>query len=200
MREIFEKNRRWAAAKSAADPEFFSRLAAGQSPKLLWIGCADSRVAADQITGLAPGEIFVHRNVANLIHQTDMNALSVLQFAVEVLHVTDIIVCGHYGCGGVAAAMSDKKHGLIDNWLRSVREVYRQHRARVDAVADPGKRADLLCELNVAQQVANLHDTTIIQDAWGRGQEISLHGWVYRLTDGLLHDLGLTVSGPSDPS
>ncbi len=197
VQEVFENNRRWAAERSAADPDFFPRLAAGQSPQFLWIGCSDSRVATGQITGLGPGEVFVHRNIANIVNPTDMNTLSVLQYAVEVLKVTDVIVCGHYGCGGVAASIEDKPHGLIDNWLEPIRAVYNEERARLDAVEDERARLELLCELNVARQVSNVCESTFVQAAWERGQEVRVHGWIYGLSDGLLQDLDLTVSGPA---
>jgi carbonic anhydrase len=196
LKELFDNNRRWANDVQREDPEFFEKLAKQQTPPYLWIGCADSRVPANQIVGLMPGEVFVHRNVANVVVHTDLNCLSVIQYAVEALGVRDIIVCGHYGCGGVMAAMSDKPFGLADNWLRHIKDVYAQH--DLDNVeAPPGKtKADLLCELNVAAQVHNVCRTTIVQDAWGRGQPLTVHGWIYALQDGLLTDLDLCVSSP----
>ena len=192
---LLDNNRRWAADVTAKDPEFFRRLARQQAPEFLWIGCADSRVPANEIVGLLPGEIFVHRNVANLVVHSDLNCLAVLQYAVEVLKVRDVIVCGHYGCGGVVAALHDQTFGLIDNWLCHIKDVRNAHRAELEALADPGQRADRLCELNVAAQVANVCSTTILQDAWRRGQPVHVHGFVYGLHDGLMRDLGLHVSG-----
>jgi carbonic anhydrase len=175
------------------DPGFFERLVRAQTPELLWIGCSDSRLPPDQVVGLLPGEIFVHRNVGNVVVHTDVNCLSVLQYGVEVLGVKHVIVCGHYGCGGVRAAMVPKPLGLIDNWLRHIRDVYMSHRAELDAIADAKAREDRLCELNVAAQVANVCHTAIVQDAWRREQPLTVHGWVYDLSDGLLRDLGLVV-------
>ncbi len=189
LKHLFENNRRWAAEVSDRDPDFFKKLAAQQAPPYLWIGCADSRVPANQIVGLAPGEVFVHRNVANVVSHTDFNCLSVLQYAVEVLKVRHVIVCGHYGCGGVAAALQDVPFGLIDNWLRHIKDVYEA--SRLDDI-DTNK----LCELNVAAQVRNVCHTTIVQDAWRRGQDLSVHGWIYSLEDGLLRDLDLCISSP----
>jgi carbonic anhydrase len=187
LRELFENNRAWAARTLDTDPDFFKRLTAQQTPRYLWIGCADSRVPANEIVGLPPGELFVHRNVANLVMHTDLNCLSVLQYAIDVLHVRDVIVCGHYGCGGVRAALQRARLGLIDNWLRALRDTDEQHRAIVDAATD---RADCLCELNVIEQVRNVANTTVLQDAWLRGQPVAVHVWVYALHDGLLRDLG----------
>ena len=186
--ELLEKNRRWAAGRVQHDPEFFSRLVALQTPAYLWIGCSDSRVPANEIVDLPPGELFVHRNVANVVVHTDLNCLSVLQFAVDVLRVRDVIVCGHYGCGGVRAALAGTKLGLIDNWLRHVQDVRRKHAAALDALPDSA-REDRLCELNVLEQAANVCETTIVQDAWDRGQSLTVHAWIYRLDDGLLRDL-----------
>ena len=192
---LFENNRAWARDTLAASPDYFERLSAQQAPRYLWIGCADSRVPANMVTGTDPGEMFVHRNVANVVTHTDVNCLSVLQYAVEVLKVRDVIVCGHYGCGGVLAAMGGKRYGLIDNWLRHIKDVYHEHRDRLD---DPSltdaQRADLFCELNVSAQVANVCHTTVVQDAWSRGHDLAVHGWIYGLGDGLLKDLGLTVT------
>jgi len=198
LKQLFEKNQSWAERVKARDPDFFSVLSRQQAPQHLWIGCSDSRVPANEIVGLLPGEMFVHRNVANLVVHTDLNCLSVIQYAVDVLQVRHIIVCGHYGCGGVRAAMHNERHGLVDNWLRHVRDVSGLHRARLDAVADERARLDLLCELNVAEQVANVSCTTIVRDAWARGQPLALHGWIYRLEDGLLRDLDLCIDGPQE--
>ncbi|RMG17695.1 MAG: carbonate dehydratase [Planctomycetota bacterium] len=191
---LFENNRRWAEGVRAQDAEFFAKLSRQQAPDYLWIGCADSRVPATEICGLRPGEMFVHRNVANLVVHSDFNCLSVLQYAVEVLQVEHVIVCGHYGCGGVRAAMESKPHGLIDNWLRHIKDVYDWHREELDAIADPDARADRLCELNVQSQILNLGATTIVQDAWRRGQPLTIHGWIYGLGDGQLKDLDLCIS------
>jgi len=195
---LFENNRRWAEATTARDPDFFRRLARQQAPAYLWIGCADSRVPANEITGLLPGEMFVHRNVANVVAHTDLNCLSVLQFAVDVLRVQHVIVCGHYGCGGVQAALARERHGLVDNWLQHVRDVGQRHRGRLDALPAGRERLDALCELNVAEQVRNVCETTVVQDAWSRGQPLAVHGWIYRLEDGLLRDLDLCVSAPAE--
>jgi carbonic anhydrase len=195
LHDLFENNREWAAALTERDPEFFSRLAEQQRPKYLWIGCADSRVPANEIVGLPPGGVFVHRNIANVVVHTDLNCLSVIQFAVDVLHVEHIIVTGHYGCGGVAAALDGGRHGLIDNWLRHIQDVADLHRDALDAIADTADRTNKMCELNVIAQVQNVARTTVVQDAWDRGQEIALHGWIYDLEDGLLRDLGVTATG-----
>jgi carbonic anhydrase len=188
--ELFERNRKWAASMRAADPEFFSSLAHQQSPEFLWIGCSDSRVPANQITGLAPGEVFVHRNIANLVVHTDLNCLSVLQFAIDLLHVRHVIVCGHYGCSGIHAALSGQNVGLAENWLRHVEDVREHNAAELAAIADPVQRERRLCELNVREQVRHVCEATVVQDAWRRGQPLSVHGWVYGLDDGLLRDLG----------
>jgi carbonic anhydrase len=193
LEECFQANRRWAKDAVAKDPEFFARLEALQNPDLLWIGSTDSPVPANHIIGRKPGEDFVHRNVANLVEHTDVNCLSVLQFAVDVLQVKHVIVCGHYGCGGVRAALSQQPLGLIDNWLRHIRDVALWNREELAALAEPKARADRLCELNVEAQVANVCHTTIVQDAWRRGQALTVHGWVYSLSDGLLRDLGVMV-------
>jgi carbonic anhydrase len=193
-KQLFANNRRWAAQMTAEDPEFFSKLARQQAPGYLWIGCSDSRVPANQIVGLLPGELFVHRNVANVVIHTDLNCLSVLQYAIEVLRVRHVMVTGHYGCGGVRAAMSNAELGLIDNWLRSIKDVYQLHREALDAITDMERRVDRLCELNVSQQVANVCHTTIVQNAWRHGAELSVHGFIYDIHDGLLRDLGFAVS------
>jgi carbonic anhydrase len=192
LTELFERNRAWAAAMVAGDPDFFTALAARQSPEFLWIGCSDSRVPANQIVDLAPGDVFVHRNVANVVVHTDLNCLSVLQYALDVLGVKDVIVCGHYGCGGVAAALAGDRHGLIDNWLRHVMDVAEKHEAELMRLPEE-RRLDRLCELNVVEQVANVCQTTIAEDAWARGQELTVHGLVYGLEDGLLRDLGVSI-------
>lgn len=193
--ELFQRNRAWAEAVEASKPGFFQRLSSQQAPKYLWIGCSDSRVPATEICGLNPGEMFVHRNVANVVVHTDFNALSVLQYAVEVLRVEHVIVCGHYGCGGVRAALENRALGLIDNWLRNIKDVYDKHRDELSHQSmSPQQRLDRLCELNVADQVANLCYTTIVQDAWARGQSLTVHGWIYGLQDGLLKDLDLCIS------
>ena len=193
--DLKANNARWAAGRTRADPDFFPRLARQQAPRYLWIGCADSRVPANEIVGLDPGEVFVHRNVANLAPPQDANYLSVLQYAVEVLKVRDVLVVGHYGCGGVAASVDGGRRGLIDHWLAPIREVAHVHRAELDALPEPRARADRLCELNVIRQVRNVADDVIVRDAWARGQALSVHGWVYSLADGLVTDLGVTVDG-----
>jgi len=196
--ELFANNRRWAAEIAAREPLFFSRLAAEQVPKYLWIGCSDSRVPANEIVGLPPGDLFVHRNVANVVVHTDLNFLTVLQFAVDVLRVEHVIVCGHHGCGGVRAALEGAKLGLSDNWLRHVQDVRAKYPGPVDDAGDAAARVDRLCELNVLEQAVHVCETTIVQDAWARGQAVTVHGWIYRLEDGLLQDLGLCVTAPED--
>ena len=195
LKELLDNNRKWVERMEAEHPGFFQKLARQQKPEYLWIGCADSRVPANEIVGMLPGELFVHRNVANLVLHTDFNCLSVLEFAVEVLKVRHIIVCGHYGCGGVTAALSPHRHGLIDNWLRHIRDVYRRHADEVNALAGEQARIDRLCELNVMQQVRNVVHTTIVQAAWDRGAPLAVHGWIYSVADGLLRDLEVTVRG-----
>ena len=190
---LLANNRAWAADMTRQDPEFFRRLSGQQSPQYLWIGCADSRVPANQIVGLLPGEMFVHRNVANVVVHTDLNCISSIQFAVDVLQVGHIIVCGHYGCGGVLAALRDSKLGLIDNWLRHVQDVRWKHQPQLDALATEEQRHHRLCELNVVEQVLNVSQTTVVRDAWARGRELAVHGWIYDLRDGLLRDLGVTT-------
>jgi carbonic anhydrase len=189
-------NRTWAKQKVSADAGFFRRLEQQQAPEYLWIGCADSRVPANEIVGLDPGELFVHRNVANLAPPQDANYLSVLQFAVDVIKVKHIMVVGHYGCGGVSAAIDGKRRGLVDHWLHPIREIYQQHRGALDAIADLTARHNRLCELNVMRQVANVASDVFVQDAWARGQALCVHGWVYSLADGLIQDLNVTVAGP----
>ncbi|MBW8192361.1 carbonate dehydratase [Neiella marina] len=200
IKQLFKQNEEWAARTSDADPEFFDNLSEQQSPEYLWIGCSDSRVPANQIVGLLPGEVFVHRNIANVVVHTDLNCLSVIQYAVEVLKVKHIMVVGHYGCGGVKAAMGNESFGLIDNWLRHIKDVYRAHKARIEAIEDTDKRFNLMCELNVREQVANVCHTTIVQNAWRSGQELSVHGWIYGLDNGLIRDMKVTVSGVDDIS
>jgi len=193
LRHLFEANRAWAAGLEARDPEFFRNLSQQQSPEYLWIGCSDSRVPANQIVGLPPGELFVHRNIANVVVHTDLNCLSVMQFAVDVLRVKHLIVCGHYGCSGVRAALHNAKLGLSDNWLRHVQDVRARHEACLADVPSEVERCDMLCELNVIEQVVNVAQTTIVRDAWERGQPLSVHGWIYGLQDGLLRDLAVSV-------
>jgi len=194
--DCFAANRRWAADTIAKDPSFFTRLEKLQNPDLLWIGCSDSRLPPNEIIGRAPGELFVHRNVANLVEHTDVNCLSVLQYAIDVLRVRHVVVVGHYGCGGVRAAMSSQPLGLIDNWLRHIRDVALWNREELAAIRDPLQRSDRLAELNVEAQVANVCHTTIVQDAWRRGQAVTVHGWIYALSDGLLRDLAMGISSP----
>lgn len=200
LKNLLEKNRAWAEGIKANNPEFFQTLAKQQSPSYLWIGCSDSRVPATQLVGLLPGELFVHRNVANVVVHTDFNCLSVMQFAVDVLKVSHIIVCGHYGCGGIQAAMRGLTLGLIDNWLRHVQDVVRNHEELLSQIDDEAQRFEKLCELNVIEQVLNVSRTTIVQSAWSRGQELNVHGWIYSLEDGLLHDLGLSITSPNELS
>jgi len=194
--DCFAANRRWAADTIAKDPSFFTRLEKLQNPDLLWIGCSDSRLPPNEIIGRAPGELFVHRNVANLVEHTDVNCLSVLQYAIDVLRVRHVVVVGHFGCGGVRAAMSSQPLGLIDNWLRHIRDVALWNREELAAIRDPLQRSDRLAELNVEAQVANVCHTTIVQDAWRRGQAVTVHGWIYALSDGLLRDLAMGISSP----
>lgn len=192
LKQLFENNQHWVEQMTREDPTFFSRLSNQHNPEYLWIGCSDSRVPANEITGLLPGELFVHRNVANLVIHTDMNCFSVMQYAVEVLQVKHIIVCGHYGCGGVKAALETHPHGLIDNWLGHLRDVYRKHAASLQEVSPKEKLLDRLCELNVIEQVENVVQSTVVQDAWRRQQPLHIHGWIYGMTDGLLKDLQVT--------
>jgi carbonic anhydrase len=196
--QLFARNRAWAESIAERDPTFFPRLAAQQAPRYLWIGCADSRVPANEIVGLEPGELFVHRNVANVVVHTDLNCLSVLQYAVEVLRVQDVLVCGHYGCGGVRAALRGDRHGLIDNWLRHVQDVAHEHAPLLAGIADEDVRLSRLCELNVVEQVVNVCRTTIVQEAWGRGQALAVHGVAYGLRDGLLRALDMSVAADAE--
>ena len=197
IEQLKANNRAWAASKVATDPDFFKRLLGQQTPEYLWIGCADSRVPANDIVGLDPGELFVHRNVANLAPPQDANYLSVLQFAVDVLKVKHILVVGHYGCGGIAAAVDGKRRGLVDHWLHPIRDVYNENRETLLQIPDWTARLNRLCELNVMRQVNNVASDVFLHDAWGRGQDVSVHGWVYSLANGLVNDLNVTVSGPS---
>ena len=190
---LFKSNREWAHSVKTSDPLFFEKLAAQQNPEYLWIGCSDSRVPANQIVGLMPGEVFVHRNVANMVVHTDFNCLTVLQYAVDVLQVKHVMVVGHYGCGGIVAAYENADNGLIDNWLRNIKDVQHRYRTRIEALVDKEARLDLLCDFNVMTQVSNVCHTTIVQNAWQRGQHLAVHGWVYSLKDGLLKDLDCTV-------
>ena len=192
--KLFENNRKWASVIKQADPDFFSKLSKQQHPEYLWIGCSDSRVPANQIVNLMPGEIFVHRNIANLVIHTDLNCLSVIQYAVDVLRVKHIIVCGHYGCGGVKAAVDNREHGLIDNWLRHIKDVYRYYQEEIDMLGGDEAKMRRLCELNVIEQVANICHTTIVQAAWRAGQELAVHGWVYGIEDGILKDLNVCTT------
>lgn len=195
LTELFEGNKNWAEKVKNDNPAFFSQLSEQQDPDILWIGCADSRVPANEIVNVRPGTIFVHRNLANVVVHTDLNCLSVVQYAVEILKVKHIIVCGHYGCGGIRAAMENKSHGLIDNWLRHIKDVYRFHQLKIESIDDVGARADKLCELNVMEQVANVCHTTILQNAWQANQVITVHGWIYNINDGILKDLDVCISG-----
>jgi carbonic anhydrase len=198
LRHLFEKNRAWSETLRQRDPEFFARLTRQQKPEYLWIGCADSRVPANEIVGLMPGEIFVHRNVANVVVHTDLNCLSVLQYAVDVIKVRDVIVCGHYGCGGVQAALRGDRVGLASNWLRHVQDVYRKHETSIIELTTETARSDRLCELNVVEQVMNVCQTTMVMEAWDRGQPLAVHGWIYGLHDGLLRNLELCVARPEE--
>jgi len=198
LRHLFDNNRVWADSILRRDPDFFRALSRQQSPNYLWIGCADSRVPANEIVGLPPGELFVHRNVANLVVHTDLNCLSVMQFAVDVLKVRHIIVCGHYGCGGVMAALRRDRLGLIDNWLRHIQDVYQKHETQLNLLGDTSAIGRRLCELNVIEQVLNVCQTTIVQDAWQRTQELAVHGWIYALDDGLLRDLNTTIANTQE--
>jgi carbonic anhydrase len=195
IQQLIENNRKWSQTTNERDAGFFETLAAQQAPKYLWIGCSDSRVPANEIIGLMPGELFVHRNVANIVYASDLNALSVIEYAVNSLKVSHIIVCGHYGCGGVKAAMTHHSHGFIDNWLNNVRYIYARHREDIRTISSEELRLDRLCELNVIDQVKSVSHTTIVQEAWARGQSLAIHGWIYGLKDGLVKDLGVRVEG-----
>jgi len=200
LKELLENNRAWSEGIKARDPGFFQELSKQQSPRYLWIGCSDSRVPATQLVGLRPGDLFVHRNVANIVVHTDFNCLSVLQFAVDVLKVDHVIVCGHYGCGGVKAAMQNLQLGLIDNWLRHVQDVMHNHEVQLAGISDETQRLDKLCELNVIEQVLNVSRTTIVQNAWAQGQELAVHGFVYGIDDGLLRDLDICITNQKELS
>lgn len=193
INELLAANRQWAEELTAEDPQFFERLSEAQNPELLWIGCADSRISPTSSVGLLPGEMFVHRNVANLVNHSDMNCLAVLQFAIEVLKIRHIIVCGHYGCGGVKAAFDDARFGLVDNWLRNIQDTKHKYRDTITNEPDYDAQLDKLCELNVIEQVASVGETTIVQDAWDRGQELFIHGWIYRIAEGIYRDMNITV-------
>ncbi|WP_067220217.1 carbonate dehydratase [Marinomonas gallaica] len=195
---LFDKNREWATKVTAEDPTFFNKLSEQQKPDYLWIGCADSRVPANQIVDLLPGEVFVHRNIANVVVHTDLNCLSVIQYAVDVLQVKHIMVVGHYGCGGIKAAMETKEYGLIDNWLRHIKDVYRLNKAEVDAISDEKVKFDRMCELNVIEQVANVCQTSIVLNAWKRGQDLTVHGWCYSINNGHITDLHVTVASEAE--
>lgn len=197
-KQILDNNKAWVESKLNLDPDFFTKLAQGQQPPLLWIGCADSRVPANEIIGAQPGEVFVHRNIANMIVHTDMNMLSVLDYAVNVLKIKDIIVCGHYGCGGVKTAMGNASVGLIDNWLRHIKDTYRFNKAELDAITDENTKCDRLVEINAAEQVLNLAKTSIVQNAWAKGQDLHVHGWVYGVSSGLVKDLGVSLNSNDD--
>jgi carbonic anhydrase len=200
LNNLFDKNKKWAEKVKESDPDFFQNLSKQQNPEYLWIGCSDSRVPANQIVDMLPGEIFVHRNVANLVVHTDLNCLSVIQYAVEVLKVKHIIVCGHYGCNGIQAAMEIKDHGLIDNWLQNIKDTYHDHQDRIDSLQDETEKTNLLCELNVIKQVANVCHTTIVQNAWKAGRELTVHGWIYSIEDGILKDLDVNITNPDEIS
>ena len=194
LSHLFENNAAWAQRMRSEDPQFFERLANQQSPQCLWIGCSDSRVPANQIIGVPPGEVFVHRNIANLVIHTDLNCLSVLQFAIDVLRIRHVIVCGHYRCSGVRAALEGQRHGLVDNWLRHIQDVAEKHAAELSKIGDTDQRAARLCELNVVEQVANVARTDAVMNAWERGASLAVHGWIYDVTDGLLRDLNVTIA------
>lgn len=197
LKHLFDKNQQWADSINQQDPEYFPQLSKQQNPEYLWIGCSDSRVPANQIIDLRPGEVFVHRNIANLVVHTDLNCLSVIQYAVEVLKVKHIIVCGHYGCGGIKASIEDQNHGLIDNWLQNIKNVYRFNKLELDNIIDEQEKLDRLCEINVIEQVKNVCHTTIVQDAWKRGQELSIHSWIYRIDNGILKEVDECITGLS---
>lgn len=198
LKHLFDKNKIWAENIKKSDPEFFTKLSKQQNPEYLWIGCSDSRVPATEIVDVMPGEIFVHRNIANVVIHTDLNCLSVIQYAVEVLKIKHIIVCGHYGCGGINAAIENKEHGLIDNWLRHIKDVYRFNQKRLDTLQTMEEKLDLLCELNVEEQVYNVCSTTIVQNAWKSGQELAVHGWIYSIENGILKNLNVCITNRNE--
>jgi carbonic anhydrase len=200
LKNLFEQNKKWAAAIKEEQPDFFRDLSKQQNPEYLWIGCSDSRVPANQIVDVLPGEIFVHRNIANLVIHTDMNCLSVIQYAVDVLQVKHIIVCGHYGCGGIKAALENKEHGLIDNWLLHIKDIYRCYQEKIDLLDTEEKKINLLCELNVIRQVENVCHTTIVQNAWKNGQKLAVHGWLYSIEDGILRDMDVCIANLNELS
>lgn len=198
LRHLLENNKTWAERKCTEDPDFFEKTARGQSPDYLWIGCSDSRVPAEDLVGLFPGELFVHRNIANIVGHTDLNVLSVIQFAIEVLKIQHVIVCGHYGCGGVNTALGDNDNGLIDNWLLNIKDIYQKHAQELDTIADKDKRHEVMCELNVIEQVRNVCQTTVVRNAWKSGQNVTVHGWVYKLKDGRIKSLDAEISSPDE--
>ncbi|MFC5302030.1 carbonate dehydratase [Azospira restricta] len=198
LQHLFEKNRAWSESIRQDDPDFFQRLSRLQAPEYLWIGCSDSRVPANQIAGLLPGEVFVHRNVANQVVHSDLNCLSVLQYGVDALRVKHVLVVGHYGCGGVKAAHQNLRLGLVDNWLRHIQDVKQKHAAKLAGIGDEKALIDRLCELNVIEQVLNVCQTTVVQEAWNRGQALTIHGWIFGLTDGLVRDLGISIESPAN--
>ncbi len=198
MNKLFQNNQRWAQKIKAVDPEFFTRLSRLQAPDYLWIGCSDSRVPANDIVGLLPGELFVHRNVANIVSHTDLNCLSVLQYAVDVLQIEHVIVCGHYGCSGVKAALRNQELGLVDNWIHNIKDIHHHHRCEIDEIDNNDEKLNRLCELNVIHQVHNVCHTNIVQDAWKRQQPLTVHGWIFSINDGILHDLDVSYTGPEN--
>lgn len=198
LKKIFDQNKQWAKNVTQSDPDFFEKLSGQQNPEYLWIGCADSRVPESQISGMIPGQVFVHRNIANIVSHTDLNCLSVIQYGVEVLKIKHIIVCGHYGCGGIKAAWEDKENGLIDNWLRNIQDVQRFHQNELDCIQSEKEKLDRLCELNVIEQVVNVCRTTIIRGAWKQNQELAVHGWIYNVKDGILKDLDICITNQGD--
>jgi carbonic anhydrase len=198
LKSIFDRNRSWAENVKESDPDFFKKLSEQQSPEYLWIGCADSRVPANQIIDMLPGQVFVHRNIANIVVHTDLNCLSVIQYAIDILKIKHIIVCGHYGCGGIQAAWEDKEHGLIDNWLRHIKDIQRFHRKELGRLQTDKEKVDRLCELNVIEQVVNVCQTTVVQGAWKSNQELAVHGWIYNLSDGILKDLNICITNTDE--
>ncbi len=198
LKKIFDQNKEWAERVKKSDPDFFKNLSIQQNPEYLWIGCADSRVPANQIIDMQPGQVFVHRNIANIVSHTDLNCLSVIQYGVEVLKIKNIIVCGHYGCGGIKAAWEDKENGLIDNWLRNIKDVQRFHQIEIDSLESEKEKVNRLCELNVIEQVVNVCQTTVVQSAWKAKQELAVHGWIYSIEDGVLKDLNICVTNSED--
>ncbi|MBE9503433.1 MAG: carbonate dehydratase [Proteobacteria bacterium] len=198
LEHLLKNNEGWAQHQCADDPDFFTKIARRQSPDYLWIGCSDSRVPAEDLVGLLPGELFVHRNIANIVGHTDLNVLSVIQFAVEVLKIQHVIVCGHYGCGGVKVALKDDDNGLIDNWLLNIKDIYQRYEQELDAIKDDDKRHEVMCELNVIEQVRNVCRTTVVRNAWKSGQSLTVHGWVYKLNDGRIKNLGTEISNPDE--